>query len=90
MYTSEYGWVIDEDHLGSREAMGRMGPRNIDPFWVKLLDKGAGVPFTLFDDDGILYYIGRIIGNYSGFEPLDDFGAPNAGCTEIRYKGVTL
>ena len=30
-----------------------------------------------------------------GFEPLDQFGTPNAGCTEIRYlekggKWVTL
>jgi hypothetical protein len=40
----------------------------------------------MFDDDNILYYEGRILGNYRGFEPLDDYGMPNAGCTKIKYR----
>lgn len=43
--------------------------------------------FRLLDDDGWVYYIG--VSNDSeteeGFAPLDDYGTPNAGCTEIQY-----
>jgi len=49
-----------------------------------------GVKFQMFDDDMNLYYEGKIIGNYSGFEPLDDFGMPNAGCTSIWCDGKRL
>ena len=45
----------------------------------------------MLDDDGEVYYEGKIAWaadykNGSGFEPLEDFGHGNAGCTEIRYK----
>lgn len=39
--------------------------------------------FRMYDDDNNLCYEGRIWGDYAGFEPLDDFGAPAAGCTRI-------
>ena len=47
--------------------------------------------FKIYDDDGELYYTGLYIGPDDGdlgddaFGPLDDFGMPNAGATEIRY-----
>ena len=41
----------------------------------------------MLDDDRNLYYKGRISGDYDGFEPLDDYGMPNAGATIIQYKG---
>lgn len=54
--------------------------------------------FKLYDDDGNLYYTGVWTGEegagygsgmfadeVDGMEPLDDFGTPNAGATEIRY-----
>jgi hypothetical protein len=41
----------------------------------------------MLDDDGIVYYYGKIVGDgCEGFEPLRDFGTPNAGCTSIQYK----
>ncbi len=40
--------------------------------------------FRMYDDDGCLYYEG-ITDDFETFEPLDDYGTPNAGCTEIRY-----
>jgi len=40
--------------------------------------------FRMFDDDGELYYEGYSIDN-SSFDPMDDFGTPNAGVTEIKY-----
>lgn len=47
-------------------------------------DKDLVIRFRMYDDDGILYYEGRADEDTS-FEPLDDFGMPNAGCTYIKY-----
>jgi hypothetical protein len=47
--------------------------------------------FRIYDDDRELYYTGIRTGqgdpdgSEDGFEPLDDYGTPNAGATEIRY-----
>ena len=85
-----YGWIIDKDVLGLGDR-GAMGPRNIDRDIVKRLKKREGDKFEMFDSDGELVYVGRIIGeDYEGFEPLDDFGEPNAGATMIRYKSGPL
>lgn len=46
--------------------------------------------WEMYDDDGVLYYSGMIWGEYTGFEPLDDWGAPNAGCTSIKINGKEL
>ena len=82
-----YGWIIDQDYLepGSVEE-GTIGPSTIPPDITEKLREGHGREFRLFDDDGELYYSGRILGDdWDGFEPLDDFGEPNAGCTEVRF-----
>lgn len=58
---------------------------------VRYDEKYAGTmrKFRMYDDDGELMYEGE--GNCLdhddgfGFEPLDDFGMPNAGCTEIHW-----
>ena len=82
---SKYAWIINEDKIFG-EDVGIKGPRLIDTKLENLLKAGEGREFKLFDDDGELYYTGRIVGKFGGFEPLDDFGMPNAGCTEIAYK----
>jgi len=43
--------------------------------------------FRLLDDDGEVYYLGVSNDSESenAFAPLDDYGMPNAGCTEIQY-----
>jgi len=61
------------------------------------IDAGEGHPFRLVDDDEIVYYEGRILvgGDNDlnelgggGFEPLDEFGMPDSGCTFIEYKNA--
>ena len=92
-----YGWIIDEDHLfdpkeDGASDKGVMGPSRITPEITTQLNKGEGMPFRMYDDDGELYYSGRLIvpeGEEWGdlfFRPLSDFGGPNAGATEIHYK----
>lgn len=87
MAHARYYWVILADHVEGGQRVGCGGPRSADPARVK---RGTSFPeegerFRLYDDDGRLCYEGWITGDYTGFEPLDDFGMPNAGCTEVRY-----
>ena len=83
--TSLYRWKIDKDYLNensSENASGTEGPRNLDP---SITSNPQG--FTLYDDDDIPYYHGHIYGDYEGFEPVDDFGMPNAGAVHIKFDG---
>jgi len=83
--SSHYRWIILVDHLAepgtkpgtNDNAVGLMGPHNCDPAIP------CGLPFRMSDDDKVLYYEGKA--SRVGFEPLDDFGAPNAGCTIIEF-----
>lgn len=79
----KYGWMITEDHVDGR--IGVRGPRNC-PYTPEEIE-AKGKEFRLYDGDGELYYEGKIVmdDNCSGFEPLDDYGMPNAGATDIRY-----
>lgn len=93
---SDYAWIIVNDSTAdtaypeatNMNSRGVVGPHNAPDTLVAQLRKGKGRAFRMYDDDGELYYSGRIIGSEE-FEPLDDFGAPNAGCTEIRYRNPT-
>lgn len=86
--SASYGWIIDKDYISEGKDVGVMGPFNTDKALTVALREGKGTPFKMYDDDGELYYEGR----YSGpddeclFGPLNDYGTPNAGCTEIHYK----
>lgn len=92
---------------GSDEgAVGVMGPgdapdwmirtlRLPDLYGAPLTDPRVNVrvyTFQMSDDDGDLYYTGRMITDEGSSEdacygPLGDYGMPNAGCTDIRYPG---
>lgn len=103
----KYGWIIDRDELfedpnhpsfGDNEA-GIIGPRDISEELEARLKNGEGRQFKMYDDDGELYYTGRIVFNDSklenenelglpeeAFSPVDDYGAPNAGAVWIKYQ----
>jgi len=74
---SAYGWIITVDHLEGNENPV-IGPSDITPEMTASLihasTRDIGQKFKMYDDDGELYYSGKIIGDYSGFEPLDDYG----------------
>ena len=67
-----------------QNAEGITGPKRPSP------SKENEAGFKMYDGDGELYYEGVISGKYSGFEPLDDFGRPNAGCVSISIDGVLI
>ena len=89
---SAYAWIITRDHIeGDTEstALDTIGPCDASPSRIARLREGEGVPFRMYDDDGERYYDGRIVGDAKAltlFEPLDDFGTGNAGCTRIDYR----
>ena len=79
MEKAKYAWKITYDAL-SKKKSGVMGPRNLD----EELFLQPGEEFKMFDGDGRLYFIGTLHGEYHGLEPLDDYGRPGFGCTEIH------
>lgn len=81
-----YAWAITHNVLD--------GPSEEFPFqgqfsFTEILSHPLGVPFRMLDDDGIVYYEGIFVplsDDATGFEPLDDYGRPNDGCTSIEYR----
>lgn len=70
-------WKITKNNIGKRmaESVG----------WdEETHGKGKLYKFRMYDDDDNLYYEGVSTSN-SSFDPLDDYGMPNAGCTYLRY-----
>ena len=88
--STNYGWMIHTDCISEEETgpidVKIYGPKECPQDLLNKLRAGEGTEFEIYDDDNILYYKGRIIGACYGFEPLDDFGEPNAGATMIKYK----
>jgi hypothetical protein len=81
--TGTYAWVITVDKLDS-------GPYGATDDQVAQAAKGR--VFRLRDDDGIVYFHGRIWndpitgeGTEDDFGPLEDYGEA-FGCTEIQYR----
>jgi hypothetical protein len=74
-----YGWIITRDVLFEKgdhrewetDATGTIGGHDTTFTKEEIL---KGVTFQMFDDDMNLYYEGKIVGDYNGFEPLDDSG----------------
>lgn len=89
---STYHWVITKDHIKDpdhdRDVAGTHGPRDTSLTAEEIRNHPEGIAFKMKDDDGELYYEGIYVGpdDESLFGPLDDFGMPNAGCTEIYYR----
>ena len=82
-----YGWIVDKDYIEETDKPV-FGPSGITEELKNRLLAGEGEEFKMYDCDGELYYSGRLIedDDTQGFEPLDDFGMPNAGATDIHYK----
>jgi hypothetical protein len=89
---SSYAWRITYDHLESK-YVHIFGPHNATEDQLNILGARGKyadklIRFRIYDDDGELYFSGYFLGDSEsedGFGPLDDFGAPDSGATEIRY-----
>jgi len=87
-------WIITKDHISDAHEPNEEGTMSpafpISPSRSGRLDhqqeeieRLCPIKFRMYDDDGNLYYEGRMSGY--DFDPLDDFGMPNAGCTYLKY-----
>jgi hypothetical protein len=87
-YDPGYAWIITEDRLEDGKRVGVMGPGGVTLSGREIKNHPEREYFAMYDDDGNLYYRGYFVGGEwaSGFEPLDDYGMPNAGAVEIRYR----
>jgi len=83
-------WIITQNKLDSEDcdirSMGDIYSWS-DDGTKRMFKNGKALKtfkFRLLDDDGEIYYIGYST-NSSSFAPLDNFGMPNDGCTDIQY-----
>lgn len=82
-----WGWIIDVDHMpepGAKPGTNANAVGVIGPSHYKGDGSECRYRFRMYDDDGNLYYEGRA--NDICFDPIDDFGEPNAGCTRIDFR----
>ena len=81
-------WTITEDKIDNGERVGTVGPKGADLSHQAIKNHPERKAFKMYDDDGNHYYSGFYVGpdDESLFAPLDDFGKPNSGCTEIHYR----
>ena len=89
---SRYHWVITQDrttgaaHEG--DATGTYGPSGSELTAEQIRKHPQAIAFQMCDGDGSVYYEGLYVGpgDETLFAPLDDYGMPNAGCTDIAYR----
>jgi hypothetical protein len=66
---STYAWIIDRDHMPDTDApegsylnaKGLTGPSTATDALLARLKAGEGVKFRMYDDDGEIYYTGRLV-----------------------------
>ena len=79
----KYRWKITKilDEYGRPDLhhyVGVEGPANASD------DTEMPWEFRMTDDDGLLWVYGTC--SHEEFFPLEDFGMPGFGCTQIEYK----
>jgi len=84
---SGYTWIVTRDTIlgESSEAVGKIGPSGAADrasFDTVIIH---GDHFRMLNAAGEAQFSGYILGDYTGSEPLDDYGAEN-GCTRIEYE----
>jgi hypothetical protein len=89
----KYAFLIIAEHDGSRLApVEIIGPSDCKLTAEEIKEKSKtqeARKFRLKDEDGNIYARGYFYGDSmseDGFAPLDDYGTPNFGATDIEYK----
>ena len=78
-------WTITFDHL-ENHAVEVVGPHGAILNSEEIKNHRDAIQFRLYDDDGVLYYSGSMVlgDDCRDLAPLDDYGQPNAGATEME------
>ncbi|MCP5151651.1 MAG: hypothetical protein H6983_05310 [Ectothiorhodospiraceae bacterium] len=82
-----YTWIVTRDTVlgDSSDAVGRIGPSGAKErarFDTVIIQ---GAHFRLLNESGETQFLGYILGEYAGNEPLDDYGRSH-GCVAIEYE----
>lgn len=83
-----FGWIITHDFIRCTEMGDRSQVGRVSRAWDEKAQAAATTKFRLYDDDGNLYYQGRLCdGDYadSQFDALR-WGEAFAGCTTIKVQ----
>ncbi len=83
--SDKYAWLITKDRIENGADEGQQYSSGNELSAEEIRSHPDRIHFKMYDDDSILYYEGFSVGG-QGFEPLDDFGMPNAGCTDIKQR----
>lgn len=86
-------WTITVDRFAepnhapgtNYNAVGIVGPRAATLTAEQIINHPSAVPFEMYTDDRELVYEGFLVGD-DVLAPLDQFGMPNFGCTQINVK----
>ncbi len=89
-------WTITIDNQADKgakpgtnaNAVGIVGPSGATMTHEEIKTHPRRLTFRMLDDDKEVYYCGYAVAEDAlddPFSPLDDFGMPNAGCTELQY-----
>lgn len=83
-------WIVTLEHTTNAKGVEVQiprtitGPRIASEDEIRRLKAGEGHAFKIYDDDHVLYYVGRCL-EPDSFAPLEDFGESAGGCTGIKY-----
>ena len=78
-------WKITKDNLWEEDSSLRLELPNRAGIQSRDFEESkATEKFRMRDGDGVICYEG-IADKKAEFDPLDDFGTPDSGCTEIQY-----
>ena len=93
-----YAWTITADRINTDDLVpsrvGTLGPADVHETLCKAVQKPGPhrVRFRMYDDDGIYYYGGFLTYDPEltehlepSWQPVQDFGMPDAGCVRISY-----
>lgn len=78
--------LIFDPEIDKKSVVGVVGPRGTKFTAKEIENHPDRQEFRMLDDDENVYYHGLFVpDNTDEFQPLDCFGTPNAGATEIQY-----
>lgn len=87
----DYGWKVtrdfwSEEHPEDKSQVGTTGPSWLSDAMQEKLDNVTDcIRWRVYDDDWNCYLEGIMTGDYTGFEPVDDFGTAMYGAIHIKH-----
>ena len=84
---SKYTWIVTQDSVlgDSSDAVGKIGPSGAKGRARFDTIITHGERFRMRNGAGEVQFVGYIVGEFTGAEPLEDYGLDN-GCAMVEYE----